>query len=275
MGKIVWIASYPKSGNTWMRGFVHNLINAVDKPMPINSISEFIKAESSAEYYRRFSDVPPTGLGPKKLAALRPRVHRSFVDGGPRIVFFKTHTFLGDSFGVPTITPEITAGAVYIVRNPLDICISLAGHIGKTIDEAIDFMGKETAGKASQDKVMEFWRSWSANVSSWTKVPQPKILVRRYEDLLENTSESFSEVAKFLRLDVSEKRLQNAIAFSSFGVMRNQEETETFNERPPHSHRFFRKGLQGEWKEKLTKSQVDRIVEDHYEQMKLFGYLPD
>jgi hypothetical protein len=275
MGKIIWIASYPKSGNTWMRGFLHNLLNADDKPLSINSLDEFIKGESAAKLYRQFTDAKPNRMDPRILASLRPKVHQSLTSDGPQNVFVKTHTFLGHSFGAPTITPEVTAGAIYIVRNPLDICISLASHIDKTIDEAIDFMGKETAGKASPDKVMEFWHSWSTNVSSWTKVPQPEIKVIRYEDLLENSTGTFSEAVKFLNLDVTESRIQKAIQFASFDAMRNQEEKEYFKERPPHSPRFFRKGIYGEWREKLTKDQIDRLVEDHYEQMDLFGYLPD
>lgn len=275
MGKIIWIASYPKSGNTWMRSFLHNLINAGDEPLSINSLDEFIVSESAARLYRQFTDTPPVELDPRKLAALRPGVHRALAGNGAQNVYVKTHAFLGRSFDVPTITPEVTAGAIYIVRNPLDICISLASHIGKPLDEAIDFMGKEMAGKASADKVMEFWHSWSTNVFSWAKAPQGGVKVIRYEDLLENSAETFGEAVRFLRLDVSESRIRKAIQFSSFDAMRKQEEQEPFKERPPHNPRFFRKGISGEWRNTLTKKQVDRLVEDHYEPMKLFGYLPD
>ena len=258
-----------------MRSFLHNLINADDEPLSINSLNSFIKGESSALLYRQFTDLSPTDLNLEKLAALRPKVHHLLINDKPDNVFVKTHSFLGQSFDVPTITPEVTAGAIYIVRNPLDICISLANHIGKSIDEVIEWMGKDTVGESNEYKVMELWRSWSANVLTWTKYPQKEILVVRYEDLQEDKAESFGAVVKSLGLDFPESKIQKAIKFSSFEIMRNQEDKERFKESSPHSRRFFRKGIKGEWKEKLTKDQVDRLVEDHYEQMKLFGYLPD
>lgn len=276
MGALIWLASYPKSGNTWMRSFLHNLLRNPPSPVPLNELDSFCLGESAAIWYRHRSPKPIEELSQEELAQLRPLVHRDFTTASPDSVFVKTHNFLGEWLGQPLHNMDVTAGAIYIVRNPLDVVLSMTHHFGETIDEAIAHLADETATTAmAGNHVSEIHSSWSTHVRSWTQHPNPQLLVLRYEDLLDKPRKYFKQVATFLGLKPSAERLERAIRFSSFKALKAQEEREGFKERSSKSAAFFREGRKDQWREKLTPEQVRRIIADHHEQMARFGYIPD
>jgi hypothetical protein len=98
--------------------------------------------------------------------------------------------------------------------------------------------------------------------------------VVRYEDLLDKPRTHFKRVVKFLGLKPTPERLERAIKFSSFRVLKAQEEKGGFKERPAVSKAFFREGKSEQWRTKLTPEQVRQIISDHREQMERFGYIP-
>ncbi len=274
MGAIIWLASYPKSGNTWMRAFLHNLLMNPDEPAKINALNKFCLGEDKAEYYNYFDPRPLTTLTSAEVAALRPKVHELLTRAFPDSVFVKTHNYLGQYEGVPLVTMEHTAGAIYLVRNPLDVAVSFAHHFGLDMDTAIGQLANPGTGTPTTDiMARQVYSSWSTNVKSWTQHAFPGLLVVRYEDMAAQTFKTFGGVAAFCGLKPSRERLRRAIANSSFSVLKRQENERGFVERTEHT-RFFRKGRAGEWKQVLSEAQVARIVADHGEQMQRFGYLP-
>lgn len=275
MGALVWLASFPKSGNTWMRVFLHNLLQNPAKPLPINEIDRFTLGDSQVSWYYKHGKKLGTELTLEDLAALRPKVHRDMTAAHPDSVFVKTHSYMGESCSVPLITMECTAGAIYIVRNPLDVVLSYANHLGLSIDDAITAMEREGGlSQATETNITEFISSWSTNVKSWTQVTHPGLLVVRYEDMLDKPAKTFAKVAKFLGLKPPKERLMKAIRFSSFKELSKQEEKTDFKERSVHAKKFFRSGKKDQWRESLTEAQVRRIVDTHREQMQRFGYVP-
>jgi len=99
--------------------------------------------------------------------------------------------------------------------------------------------------------------------------------VVRYEDLLADTQSAFAAMARHLLLDSTRRRLIKAIEQSSFARLQAQEREKGFRERPASADQnFFREGRAGQWKAVLTSAQIDRVVRDHGEQMRRFGYLP-
>jgi hypothetical protein len=277
MGKIVWLASYPKSGNTWMRAFLCNLVANPTRPISINELGRFSPHAADADFYSQFSDKSAEELTYDDLAIIRPRVHREIANLRPGRVFVKTHSFLGESCDISTITPDVTAAAIYIVRNPLDVCLSFSRHTGLTIDDSIERIAKEnTAGiEMLGTQVLEPIRSWSINVQSWTAVDQPNLLVVRYEDMLDRTFETFQKVAKFLGLGALESTIRTAIQFSSLEELQRQEYAQGFKEASGHSSKFFGSGQDGKSESLLTKQQIERLVSDHRQQMECFDYIPN
>jgi hypothetical protein len=189
-------------------------------------------------------------------------------------VFVKTHNFLGEIEGVPLVTMEHTAGAIYIVRNPLDVVISYSHHYGVDIDTAIEQMNNPLMGTPTTEMVVrQVYGSWSMNVQSWTQVPMPSLHVMRYEDMYSQPFQTFATVARFLGLNPPRERLQKAIDNSSFKALQRQERQHGFIERSANS-RFFREGRPGQWRKALSEEQIARIVEAHREQMARFDYIP-
>lgn len=274
MGALIWLASYPKSGNTWMRSFLHNLLRGGTMPVDINRMSDFCLGESDAAWYAPRSPKPLDEVTPEELAALRPQVHRDFTEAFPDSVFVKTHNFLGESFGYPIHNMDVTAGAIYILRNPLDVVLSLTHHYGISIDDAIEMLGDKESTTGGANHVVEYLSSWSMHVQSWTQHPNPQLCVVRYEDLLAKPRKHFKQVANFLGLKPPAERLERAIRFSSFKSLKAQEQKAGFREKSKNAQSFFREGKAEQWRELLSDDQIRRVVSDHRDQMERFGYIP-
>jgi hypothetical protein len=275
----VWLASYPKSGNTWARAFLHNLFKSMSGEggtQNINGLNRFTAAVNGRELYAETLGFKPTDEHRDQIAAARHEVQRRAAEQFEGLIFTKTHQALVVDRGSTTINFAVTAGAIYIVRNPLDVAISYAHHLERPLDEAIAIMGDAYAEiPMTETQVHEVLGSWSRHVLSWTHKPHQAIYVMRYEDMLATPERTFGGLASHLLLALTAEQLADAIDRSSFTSLRAQEEREGFQERPRATGRFFREGRAGQWKDILTKKQVARIVEDHGPQMARFDYLPD
>jgi hypothetical protein len=275
--RAVWLASYPKSGNTWVRVFLHNLMRelkgASEKPQDINALHEMTARESLKGWFTRRLGKPASEASPKEIAEARIAVQADMVAGADGPVFIKTHNAVANIEGFPTINFDVSLAAVYIVRNPLDVAVSYAHYSGLPADAIIRYMA-DPAGNIfpSERRVYEFLGSWSFHVASWMSVPHRPILLLRYEDMLASPERSFGRLASFLRLKPTAEQMERAIKNSSFEEMANQEERHGFNERPGTAEKFFRSGTAGQWQTALSQSQVKAIIEAHAPMMMRFGY---
>ncbi|HWE98289.1 MAG TPA: sulfotransferase domain-containing protein [Caulobacteraceae bacterium] len=274
---ILWLASYPKSGNTWARVFLHNLFALAEgekREYDINSLNAFTTWDISLTRYRDLLGRDPVEADRELVASLRPKVQEAIAAEFDGLAIVKTHHALLLDRGVPTINFDVTAGAVYIVRNPLDVAISFAHHAGVDVDMAIEDMaleGYETA--ITERSVHEVYSSWSRHVESWTRRPHRAIHVMRYEDMLERPLETFSALARHLLIPASTPQIMTAIDRASFVTLKAQEAAAGFREKPEVSEQFFREGRSGQWRDVLSRRQIRRIVKAHGEQMERFGYL--
>lgn len=276
MGNIIWLASYQKSGNTWLRAFLHHLFADADKPLPLTATrgGQVSANASSLHWYQALDRRPPTQWDSAEVARMRPAVQKAIAASRQGSVFCKTHMPLLMIHGLPTIEMSVTAGALYIVRDPRDVALSFADFHGITVDAAIASLATanlEVPGGPAQ--VAEPMGSWSQHVASWTARPSPAIHVVRYEDLHADPQKAFGAIAAFLRLEASPERIARAVANTSFATMRAQEDREGFDERSPAQERFFRRGVAGGWRDSLSAEQAARIEADHGKQMARFGYL--
>ena len=282
---IIWLASYPRSGNTWTRAFLHSLAAVMRDPgvdeIDINRIEEGSVVENAAALFPRFLNKPVALASQAEIAAARPWVQAALVESAGRSIYVKTHNARALDHGSPLVNMGVSLGAVYLVRNPLDVVISYAHLNGTDIDTMIGLMampgfgiGRTTANGI--EKVHVAIGSWSENVASWTQPPHPAVLVLRYEDLLDNPEAGFLKVVRHLQIRATRAQLRRAIDLTLFDRLRRLEERDGFAERPQRSSEaFFREGRAGQWRERLNAAQVARIVADHGPLMKRFGYLPE
>jgi len=278
MGRILWLASFPKSGNTWMRAFLHNLFRNPDRPLPLNELGggNLTTAETALHWYKALDPRPLKDIPQDELDQLRLKVHAAIAASVPGNIFCKIHGAVFELRGTMTVNLQASAGAIYLVRNPLDVVLSFANFQGITTDVAITALSTANFELPRDvDNVSEPLGSWSQNVESWTGKPNSGLRVVRYEDMLASPGKTFAGVADFLGLKVLRPRLEKALRHSSFKVLRSQEDRDGFVERSPAQDRFFRTGTSGQWRDELTDEQVARMVENHREQMERFGYVPD
>jgi hypothetical protein len=276
VGGIVWLASYPKSGNTWLRHFLHGLLRPGEGAHDINDMHGLTAYETAARWFRPLAGRPLDECDPAEIARLRPRAQEALAAAADGLVFAKTHSALVRDGGEPTINARVTAGALYIVRNPLDVAASFAHHLGAGLDDAIRCMASPGfTARASAHFAHEVYGSWSENVASWTAKPHRALHVMRYEDMLAAPRQAFRALADHLLLTPTDAALDAAIERSSFARLKEQEERAGFAEKPAAAASFFREGKAGGWREALSAPQIRAIVGAHREQMARFGYVPE
>ena len=274
MSGILWLASYPKSGNTWLRAFLANLLANRPEPVDINALPQFGWGDAKAELYEKVAGKPLSAMDDAELHRLRPQVHRIMATMRGETLMSKTHNAFVTIDGVSMITPEVTAGAIYVVRNPLDVAISYAHHFGLDIDAAIEAMAFEDNHITTMNGfVWQGLGSWRLHVKSWVEAKSINLHLLRYEDMVAKPKKAFGGVVKFLGLPAPPNRIAQAIKFSSFKVMAEQEKSKGFVERSANNDRFFRSGRSGGWRSVLSKDQVARVIEAQRDVMIEMRYL--
>jgi len=275
MPGILWLASYPKSGNTWMRAFLANLILDAKEPLPLTRIGEVCPSEPAEMWFEPLAKTPVAELPATEIAELRTKAQERIAGLNKNVVPMKTHSYLGEDHGHPIISMKATYGAIYIIRDPRDVVLSAADHFGKTLDEMITLMN-DPLGKGMPMPgviVHELQSSWSNHVESWTRWNHPGIFTVRYEDLRADPVDQFGRIARHFGISTDKARIARAVEHTSFKRLQKMEAEQGFIERSTNSERFFRSGQSGGWREQLTAEQVARIENDHRVQMKRFGYL--
>jgi len=271
---IVWLASYPKSGNTWTRIFLANYLLNRRTPMPINEVHRIGMGDAIARTYRMAAGGQIDTTDPVATLALRGRVLQAIVGNGADVNLVKTHNMRDLAMGTELVPPTLTRSAVYIIRNPLDLVLSYTRHYGGTVADTVERISRaDNAVAGDANSVPQFLGSWSGHVRSWTKGARFPVLVLRYEDLHDKPEESFSRLVEHLGMTVDPERLARAIGFSSFDEVSRQESTASFVEKSPISERFFSVGRAGQWQDALPSDLVERIRRDHGAVMKQYGYL--
>ena len=277
MTGILWLASYPKSGNTWLRAFLANYVRDGDTPVPINELYHFNFGDDILLYHTWMTGRSAGSFTDDEVWRLRPDVHRYLAGLMPETTLIKTHNVIGvQDDGTPLITPDVTDGAIYVVRHPLDVAVSFAHHYRTSYDDAVDQLCRENniLPGVPGEKLPSIIGSWRQHVGSWTRAPGLMRHVMRYEDMLTKPGPTFRQLVEFLGMPVDGKRVAKAVRFSRFDRLTSQEQREGFNEaRPDQATSFFRKGQASQWREVLTADQVDRLVEANRDIMAEFGYL--
>jgi aryl sulfotransferase len=279
MKGIIWIASYPKSGNTWFRILLSNLLSGADKPANINNLE--VAYASSRTMFDNNIGFETSDLTADEIERLRPELYIHLAEDAEEPLFMKIHdayTYVAGN--LPLIPAEATTGAIYFIRNPLEVAVSFAHHSGWTYDASIINIADNAFALCQKtdllhNQLRQKLLSWSGHVLSWVdRAPFP-VCILRYEDMKTQPLETFTKAVRFAGLTHSTEQIQKAIAFSSFDIVQRQEEAEGFQEKDPRSDLFFRKGEVGSWRDELTPEQAQRIVNDHREVMTRFGYLDE
>lgn len=272
--RILWLASYPKSGNTWLRAFLANYLRNGAGPEDINALPMFALGDMRIEPYLRASGKSAAELSREDINRLRPQVHRDLAAAGPGLVPVKSHSVIATIDGVPTITPEATFGAIYVIRNPLDVAVSFHHHYGLSVDQAVAAVCfKRLEIPPKEGHVVQLIADWSTHVRSWLRAPGLTLKSVRYEDMVAEPARTFGEICAFLKMPEDRDRLDRAIRHSAFRILAKQERERGFVERSRGASAFFRRGGVGGWRKELSPAQMETILSHHRPLMIELGYL--
>ena len=276
---ITWIASYPKSGNTWMKLFLKSYFSSENKSFSINSkTDDFFNIETfpvSKKFnelnidYKNFADIAKNWINMQSLINLNNKNN-----------YIKTHNAMCSINNHNFTDNENTLGAIYIVRDPRDIAVSYSAFLDLKLDETIDFMLSPSCFEEDIFENVRYKKSimgnWAYHYNSWKNYNSREVIIIKYEDMLNDPKMTFLKVLSFLNkidnIKINKQKMAKAIDQTTFKNLQELEEKEGFDENPSNKS-FFRKGKEGEWKKILDKDQQQRIEKEFKNEMKELGYL--
>jgi len=275
--RVTWVASYPKSGNTWIRLFLEAYITG-RKP-DLQSTSRYSIGDRNARWYQAASTTPLPEMSDGGILMLRTAAMLNMLNEYAGDLVVKTHCARVTAYGTAQIPYAITKQALYIVRDPRDVAVSLAHHNDCTLDEAIDTLVGDGATK--EYGVPQYLGSWGKHVDSWMKAPAGEpdganytVAVVRYEDMLAGDVELWSHIDEILTGGpTDENRVADAIVLTGFRRLQAREREEGFVDQRGRGL-FFRSGQAKAWRDTLNAEQVARIQERLDAQMLENGYTP-
>ena len=282
---IIWLASYPKSGNTWIRTFISSIIFSKD------GISNFTNLEKIPQYpmRRHFHNLIENFQSINEIKK-NWIISQDKINLDNKIKFLKTH-HVNCKIGTDSFTNlENTKGVIYIVRDPRNVITSIKNHFSlNSYDEAKKFIFDEhrwlgfvgNDNKIRDNKLPTLISSWDINYKSWKNISENFLLIR-YEDLMIDPIKEFTKIVKFLNsilsIQFNKKKIDEAVKTSSFDNLKKLEKSGLFGESVADKKLggkvdFFYLGPKNDWKILLDKKTSKEIEQKFQNEMKELKYL--
>lgn len=277
MNGIYWLASYPKSGNTWTRTLLTNYLGKKEVPADINALKTDSIA-SARNLFDEYVGLASSDLSEEQIKIYRPYVYQLMNEESERDLYVKVHdAYSLNSKNKPIIPTSVTKGVIYILRNPHDVAVSYAHHANQPIEKMVQALCDETCtiaqNKTEQaQQLSQLLLSWSGHIESWTE-SELNVYVIRYEDMKTDPFTTFKGMLEFMNIEVDDDALLQAINFSDFDTLKKQESNDGFKERSSKAKSFFRKGQIGSYRKELNNAQIEKIKKCHQKTMVKYGYL--
>ena len=280
---IFWIASYPKSGNTWLRTLISSYYYSKDgifyKDL-IQKIGQFPEKRHFESFkYDSKSVIGTTNFWIKA---------QEKINQDKKLKFFKTHNVFGKINDKPFTNKDNSLGCIYIIRDPRNVITSLSHHYELSYEDSLSWMTNNKKyifdDRVGQDfGNFQFISSWSNNYKSWKIQKDLPVKIVRYEDLLEKTFEVTKEIIEFINkisknnTKINITKLKNAVASTSFNRLKKKENEEGFAEAIFSKKKnkilpFFNLGPKNNWTNILDKDFSKKLSEIFKDDLDEFNY---
>ena len=282
----IWLASYPKSGNTLVRSLLSSYFFSKDGIFNLR----LIKNIKQFPTIKLFEDLGIDITNEKEVIANYIRVQQSF-NIKESTQFLKTHSYLFNIENNAFTDLNNSLGVIYIVRDPRNVVTSYANHRSMSVDESTNWiinnwvLGGNFNSLNFTEKTKVYSGTWATNYKSWKSFKsQGKYLLIKYEDLINKKEEILLQMLKFIyklnkkKLEVDQVKFKNAIDSTSFERMKNLEKEVGFieskiNKKTGKKISFFNLGKKNDWK-KLIDPTIKKKIENAFkEEMEELGYL--
>ena len=285
---IIWIASYPKSGNTWIRSLLASYLFSEDGQFAFELLKNIEQFSS-----KNFSSDELMSSNYQDRISKNWIPSQNKINQDKKIHLLKTHNALCSINGNNFTDKFNTSAVIYVARDPRNLITSLAHHYEFTLDEAFSFLINKkkiifpiNAEKREKDikdhEDFNFLSDWSTHYQSWKNINFCPIKIIRYEDCLTDIQNVFVStldfLSKFIKFKLNKKKINNALNSTNFKNLNKMEKDEGFKESPISSKtmkriKFFNLGKKNNWKTLLDKKLI-RKIESHFKnEMSELGYL--
>ena len=288
---IIWLASYPKSGNTWLRTILHQLIikRNINDESWISKIGRLVDGYPKVEHFRNLNSslINPEDFLNKNEIIKNWDISQKKLNSDNKLKFLKTHNMLCSiNIGQNNFqftNEKNTLGVIHIVRDPRNVITSLKNHFSfESYDKALDFITSENRWVGTEKNyVPHLLSSWEHNFESWSMFPKNYILFR-YEDILENPKKQIERLIKylqkFIKINYNQETIDQIIKDTSFENLKKLEKKGLFLEsvnsnKTEKKVNFFHLGPKNNYKELLNKKITDEIENKFEKTMKKLNYL--
>ncbi len=281
---IVWIASYPKSGNTWVRSLLSTYLYSDDGIFNFALLKK-IKQFPSKQYFKFFlKDFTDIKKVSEYWIAAQDRINLF----NNKAIFLKTHSALCTLENNSFTNKNNTKAVIYVVRDPRNVITSISHHYSEDILKSSDFIfnknrilvGEEWGGK--DFGIATVLGDWSNHYKSWKNIKFAPAKIVKYEDLVNNPENTFISILNFLKnfmdIDINKKKITNVINSCSFDVLSDKEKKEGFEEAATHKKtgkklKFFNLGKKNNWKTLLDPKTEKKIKKVFAQEMKELEYI--
>ena len=279
---IIWLASYPKSGNTWVRSMIASLLYTTDGKFNFNvlqKISQFPEKNYLKDFVKNFNDF--NKIKENWLIA------QEKINLSNQIKLFKTHqgkyTVGNDNF----TDNKNTLGVIYIVRDPRNVIGSISNHFSIDIKSSAKFMllpkiiGNGKNYEEEKGGIYCLLGKWNDHYRSWTREKRNLLLIR-YEDLINDAEKELQRIIlfleKYLKFETNEKKNKNIIKTTNFKNLQKMESEDGFKESVKNKYtnskvNFFHLGPENKWKNNIDKETISLIENSFKSEMKELNYL--
>ena len=268
---IIWLSSYPKNGNTWLRSLISAYYYTKDgfflSDKQLNHIPQF-PVKNYLEGFSYNQNLP--GDTSRFWIAAQDKINLE-----KKIKFFKTHSALVKLGQNNFTNKKNTLGGIYIVRDPRNVLDSMSRHFQIDYEKALDVMQDQNNftydfKKKNDYSDYQFISSWEKNYQSWKNNNLIPVKFLKYEDLLKETFLVFKEIINFInkisnnKEGFSREKAKNAVSSTSFENLKKIEENQGFNEgiiarENKKKIPFFNLGPKNEWKKNFDSEFIDRL----------------
>ncbi len=276
---IIWLASYPKSGNTWLRMFLKSyFLKSNEKFSLESSILDSFKSQGFPDQftldhlkvdYNKFGEIV------KNWEAMQ-----DYINLNNKTNFIKTHHAMCKIGQYTFTSSKNTKGGIYMVRDPRDVLVSLSHHMGldyeKTLEHLTSTYNYEYPSSGNKFYKKSLMGTWANHYKSWKSYKSSKILIIKYEDMVLNELNTFTNVINYLgEIDQTEfdnEKLKKALKQTQFKELQKMEKAEGFLEKGK-GELFFREGKIGTWKGEVSSKIINKIEKLFKNEMEELGYL--
>ncbi len=276
---IIWLASYPKSGNTLLRSILATYFFSNDGVFNFNHLYKIGQFPSLIHFERLGLDTSDNDQIYKNIIKAQELINTNSRD----LKFFKTHSAFAKVNDNDFTDLKNTLGAIYVVRDPRNVVTSFAHHYQVDIDEATRCLMNEKFWNYKNEKVPKtFLSSWSQNYNSWKNLKEKTYFIK-YEDLIKNKKTVIIKVFEFfkslgIKIELDMIKLNKIIKSTEFEKMKDMENKESFKEsiidkKTGKKRPFFNLGPQNDWKKILGEHNKEKIEKAFEKEMKELNYL--